>query len=50
MTTLENYSNQNTFKKKSEANEDYCSKYTNILSTNIISSFPLLTQGIPPSE
>ena len=49
MTTLESNANQETYKKNSVINDDICSKDTNILSTNTISSFPALTQAVPPS-
>ena len=50
MTTLEANANLETFKKNSVFNDDICSKDTNILSTNTISSFPNSTKAIPPSE
>ena len=50
MTTLEANANQETYKKNSVINDDICSKDTNKLSTNTISSFPASTQAVPPSD
>jgi aubergine-like protein len=47
MTTLEMHANEDTFKKPTSViSDDLCSKDTNILSSNTISSFPSSIQSV----